>query len=465
MSGVGPGPSDVSEGLRGRPIIPLPGSQRRTPIAAFGPGVDVTFPNDPYLIPFLGMETVGEPGDPTAPTRVTPDLLKNARLITTPEEKSLALQRIANGAIASNQLFLAHQTLEEAITASSHVTIPLVRDQRLIAIVTSLTALTDALLRGGHGDFNAQLVANNPEVPGPDAIPNRQDPVVLIRTARLEWKRAVYLASIIDNPTYRNEMLYRVAESEASGSTYIANEYLKSPDTESLGNPPAPPADADKAQRKEAPKLEDRVQQRIVKNEEYTKLADGILVDSFDVATKIDRLIWKYRAMVRIALLAADSAQYARGVELSRRIDNAESRAEAMLLLGESQCRHGQSDAATPAYEAAAQAVASVQQAGLRGVLAGFLVDSLIATGRFDDARACVVMYPEEADKFVALGAIAESAGRRGAAESARRWIATDVPAEYRPALYRRVATGVLAAIEQNRSKESLRPEPILPPR
>ena len=67
----------------------------------------------------MAMERLGEPLDPNAPTRVTPDLLKSARLITTPEERSLALQRIANGAIASNQLVLAHQTLEEAITATS----------------------------------------------------------------------------------------------------------------------------------------------------------------------------------------------------------------------------------------------------------------------------------------------------------------------------------------------------------
>jgi hypothetical protein len=150
---------------------------------------------------------------------------------------------------------------------------------------------------------------------------------------------------------------------------------------------------------------------------------------------------------------------------LSRGIDNAESRAEAMLLLAESQCRHGHNDAATPAYEAAARAVASIQQEGLRGVLAGFLVDSLIAVGRFDDARACVVCYPEESEKFVALGAIAESQGRRGGAEAARRWIASEVPPQYRPTLYRRVTTGILAAVEQNRSRESLRSEPAPPAR
>ena len=126
------------------------------------------------------------------------------------------MQRIANGAIARNQLTLAHQVLEEAITSTSKVTIPLVRDQRLIAIVTSLNFLSDALLREGNqyltmpppADANAR----------PEALPRRRDSEVLIRMARLEWQRGEYLASIIGNPTYRNEMLYKVAESEASGS-------------------------------------------------------------------------------------------------------------------------------------------------------------------------------------------------------------------------------------------------------
>jgi hypothetical protein len=178
------------------------------------------------------------------------------------------------------------------------------------------------------------------------------------------------------------------------------------------------------------------------------------LVDAWNVANKIDRLIWKYRAMVRIALSAADSRQYARAVELSRGIDNAEARAEAMLILAESECRHSQNKAASTAYEYAAEAVASVSQEGLRGVLAGFLVDSLIATGRFDDARACVTLYPEYSQRLVALGAIAESQGRRGLAASARKWISTDIPEQYRPTLYRRVTSGALWAIEQNRGRD-----------
>src|SRR5262249_10769159 len=126
-----------------------------------------------------------------------------------------------------------------------------------------------------------------------------------------------------------------------------------------------------------------------------------------------------------------------------------------LLLLAEGQCRHEQGAAATATYQAAAEAAAEIPQDGLRGVMTGFLIDSLISTGRFDDARACIVIYPQESERFVALGAIAESQGQRGAADLARRWIATEVPEAYRSALYRRVTAGALSAVERNRSRES----------
>jgi hypothetical protein len=465
ISGVGPGSAGSGTMIRGRPVSPLPGSARERRLAGFGPGVDVTFPNDPYLIPFMAMEQPGVPSDSNAPTGVTPELLKNARLIATPDERSLALQRIANGAIASNQLTLAHQTLEEATTATSAVTGHLVRDQRLIAIVFSLTTLTDALLREGREFVNGTALVEGDAAGAPEALPKRLDSTVLIRMARLEWQRAVYLASIIDNPTYRNEMLYKVAESEASGSASIANEFVKTADIPSLADRPAA---GERTEPDKRPTLDDRARARQARNENFKKLADAVLIDSFQDAKKIDRLIWKYRAMVRIALLAADSQQYSRGVELARGIDNGESRTEAMLLLAESMCRKNQkelNELATAPYEQAARAAASIQQEGLRGILAGFLVDSLISTGRFDDARACTVIYPEQSQRLVALGAVAESQGRRGSAASARRWIAQDIPEQYRAVLDRRVTTGVLWAIEQNRSKEFLRPEAISPGR
>jgi hypothetical protein len=488
MSGRGPGsPMDRGTAL---PLGPGRGG------VMFGPGVDVSFPNDPYLIPFLLPQEAANPVEGKAPSRVTTDLLENARRIIDPAERSLALRQIANGAIASNQMVLAHHTLEESITASSHVNIPLVRDQRLIGLVVSMTTLSDALLRVSRENQNLTAPPEEAQAAGLEPLPKYPEVTVLVRLARLEWRRAEYLASLIGNPTYRNEMLYRVAEDEAVGSSTIANTGLRAADIESLGtrptpirvpgvgpNPPIPgppaanlprPAPGNQPPPSRSPSTPGATpaenapgspapsppaapaDDRKVEQPDYAKMADEILVDAWNVARKIDRLLWKNRAMVRIALSASDSRQYDRGVELSRTIENAEARSEALLLLAEAQCRGRQDAAATPTYQAAAEAVASIPQDGLRGVMTGFMIDSLIASGRFEDARACIVIYPEESERFVALGAVAESQGRRGLAEEARRWIATEAPEAYRAALYRRVVTGVLSAIETERSKEFL---------
>ena len=530
ISGVGPGSISGIQGgvdsLRSGP---------RTGSVMFGPGVDVSFPNDPYLVPFLIPETTPNPIEGHPPTEITPDLLENARKITDPAERSLALRQIANGAIATNQLGLAHHTLEEAITAASDVNVPLVRDQRLIALVTSMTFSTDALLRVSREAlgtstslepvaaqpaplpdrpeilrqirlsshlFDTDLAAGNfnkameqlRSVPslvhdkvlkgeineaegkvfinrfGGEMAKKLNDSVVrvMIPLARLEWRRAAYLADIIGNPTYRNEMLYRVAESEALGSAALANDFAKTDEGDSLGNRPAPigavPPGAAPPPPAVAP-LPPPTRRVVRENETYAKLADEVLVNSWNVATTIDRLIWKNRAMVKITLTASDSRQFRRAMELAAKIQNAESRTDAMLILAEAQCREGLGDAATESYQVATEAAASIKHDGLRGVIVGYLVDSLLSTGRFDDARACTLLYPEESERFVALGAIAESQGKRGLAAAARKWIATDTPERYRSALYRRVATGVLWSVEQARSKESAPGEGMPPAR
>jgi hypothetical protein len=461
LSGVGPSLREGG-GLRGEPLRPLRGSRPRPPLTSFGPGVDVNFPNDPYLLPFMELEQPYAVSDEKAPTRIPNELVKSARAIASPEERSLALQRIAAGAIQSRQLFLAHQLLEEATAATSEVTIPLVRDQRLMKIVETTTSLTDGLLLQGRQILNEVGGLDNDLKPDP--LPKgANDTAVLIRTCRLAWKRGLYLAEIIGNPTYRNEMMFKVAESMASGSASIANEFvnatlpdpLRTPPPEPAPAAPAAPAPKPAAPAAAAPRPVDPGKPKSSDAESYRKTADEVLTESFNAAKKIDRLIWKYRAMARITLLAADSRQYARGFELARGIENGESRAEAMLLLAEAQARDNQDDGATASYEEAAKAVATVQQEGLRGVLAGFVVDSLIATGRFQDARKCTVLYPYQAQQLVALGAIAESQGRRGAGETARKWIAAEIPEQFRPTLYRRVTTGYLTAIEQNRGKEA----------
>ena len=61
MSGRGPGsPMDSGTAL---PLGPRPGT------VPFGPGVDVSFPTDPYLVPFLLPEEAANPVEGKAPSR------------------------------------------------------------------------------------------------------------------------------------------------------------------------------------------------------------------------------------------------------------------------------------------------------------------------------------------------------------------------------------------------------------
>ena len=138
------------------------------------------------------------------------------------------------------------------------------------------------------------------------------------------------------------------------------------------------------------------------------------------VCQEIERPIWKNTALERTAINAGESRQYPRAFSIARSIQNAEARSQALILVAESQCRHSPPEEATKTYAEVAEAVARVDQDGLRGVLTGYLVDSLISTGRFEDARACLVLYPTASERFVAMGAIAESEARRGSAERAR---------------------------------------------
>jgi hypothetical protein len=239
------------------------------------------------------------------------------------------------------------------------------------------------------------------------------------------------LAGVIINPTYRSEFLSRVAEAISRDSSRIVSLYVRP------------------GERPEARTEENKLSPEDVK--EFEKVADDFLLEAKRVAEQVERPIWRNNALARVAISASESDQYERALAIGRSIENAEARAVALILVAESQTRHNQPEAATRSYQEVAEAVARVEQDGLRKVLTGLLVDSLIATGRFTDARACLVLYPSESDRFVALGAIAEGQGRRGSPAEAREWIAREAPEEYRSALYRRVNFGILGSIGNNR--------------
>jgi hypothetical protein len=395
-----------------------------------GPGVNVRFPDDPALGPLLSGAEPLSPLDADTAARITPRVIENTKLITDSYDRSRALEEMAREAILSNQLLLAHRALEQAATAAMEEPNSLRHDQLVIEVITTTGLLTEALIREGRSQPSMMELGNN----HPEPLPKKLESKSSLRLARLEWRRAVVLARAIINPTYRSEYLGRVAEGMARDSSRVILAYVRQPQGTDTAIEPAKlsPEDVRDAER----------------------FADMLLTEAAQVASRIERPLWRNSALERTAISAGESQQYPRAFAIARSIENAEARAQALILVAESQCRHSDVSEATKTYAEVAEAVARVEQDGLRGVLTGFLVDSLISTGRFEDARACLVLYPTESERFVALGAIAENEGRRGSADRARQWIARDAPAAYRSALYRRVNNGVLAKISNSRQSQ-----------
>jgi hypothetical protein len=357
---------------------------------------------------------------------VTDLQLNYARTIPNAGDRSLALSRIASAATFSNQLELADKAIEDASAAAMEMSPGMIQDQRLISIITALMYLArDAHLRDGRVDVIIPDLRENPAAP---ASP-KPDRVALIRRAESDWLRAAGLAQRIGNPTYRNEMMFRVADSLAYGSQTVVNEF---------------PAVEGQSTGKAASGL----------NTSYDGLPDRLLQEAAALSARIDRPVWHDTALVAVATAAAESRQFARALDVARMIPQPEVRTNALLKIAEVQARRGDDTGATSSYKEAALAVASIPLDDPRAVLTGVLIDNLISVGRFEDARASVGLYPDAPRQLVALGAIAESQGRRGAAASALAWINRDIPEEHRSRLYRRVNAGVVSAIESNRSRE-----------
>jgi hypothetical protein len=353
-------------------------------------------------------------------------MLTDARRIVAPGDRSLTLQRIAAAAIFSNQLPLAHTALAEATDAALLEPVDLVRDQRLIAIVTTLNYLAEAHLREGKVEYSVSD-KTDPAVDTPRADTARADRTTLIRRAQIEWERAGIVARRISDPTFRSEILYRVVDNQSYGSQTIVSEFPAPTDSRSRSSDPGALFDG---------------------------LPDRILEDAARVALLIERPVWRDRGLVQITQAAASSRQFRRALAVARLIPQPEVRTDALLHLAEAQARHDDPTGATSSYREAALAVASIPLNDPRSVLAGVLIDSLISVGRFEDARRSIGLYPDAWNRLIALGAIAESQGQRGLTDQANAWIAREVPPEQRPELYRRVIQGALRAIEQNRSHE-----------
>ncbi|MHC5538634.1 hypothetical protein ACYOEI_10465, partial [Singulisphaera rosea] len=238
VSGVGPGSSGLGvngeEGPRG------PANYNRLPpnfVVPFGPGVDTRFPDDTTLFPFAHDPQGGAKGVGDSLAKVQPKELEYARQIADPGERTLTYQRIGAVAIFSNQLPVAHEALGEAAKSVVEISDTTIRDLRLLSIIHTLDNLSESYLREGKIDT---LPAPSDDESAPLPKDATGDRVKVITRAEFEWRRAAFLASKLENPTYRNEMLYRVADSEAFGSLTIMNEFPK----EVGATPPPPPEPA-----------------------------------------------------------------------------------------------------------------------------------------------------------------------------------------------------------------------------
>ena len=395
------------------------GGPQRTPFGPAGPRLDPM--EQPRRILPGEVGQLSNRGD---------DLMRDARAIQDPGERSLALVRVARTSIFLGLPDFGDKAVFQAADDAQLVPDDTLRDQRIVNVIEATLALAEEHMR----DIRMFETANDPAPRSPGLPPPlTTDRRANLERGRTEWDMAFRLAFAIRNPSARTETLYKVVESESLGSASLVREPFR------LSGGRADPA---------------RLPAHI------RSFSDALLATAIDHATRIERPIWRDRALVAIATNAAVSAQFERATQAARSIPQPEVRVDGLMRIAENEVVSGRSAEATRTYQEAARSIAEVPNADPRETLVGVLIDSLIAFGRFDDARASTVLYANPANPPIALSAVAESQGRRGLAASAQEWIAKESSPELRSLLYRKLNDGLLAAFEQRRSAELSRGNP-----
>ncbi len=354
-----------------------------------------------------------------------PPLVREAMAISDPGERSLALVRIARTSIFLSRPDLGHFAIFQAAKDSTLEPIATLRDQRLVNVILAALNLAEEHMR------EVAIFQSIPEGGPVLSAPINTDRKSNLERGRQEWQLAYELSFEVKNRSARTETLYRVVESESLGSSSLVREPFRM-----TGGRPDPA---------KLPPI-------------TREFSDELLATAIRHALTIERPIWRDRALVAIGSNAASSAQFTRAIESARAIPQPEIRADALLKIAENQVIFGRQNDATRSYAEVASAISEVPNTDPRETLVGVLIDSLIAFGRFEDARASTVLYSNPANPPIALSAVAESQGRRNLAISARKWIDAEPSPDLRSLLYRKLNDGLLAAIEQRRSAELSRP-------
>ena len=402
-------------------------SQPPLPDALQRPATPLQLPPDSRSGPNAAPSDRPMPGQTLSPKQVEElddRLLQDASKILAPNEKSLALERIARSKIQGNEtsdLKEALDALFQAAELAPQVQEPLLHDLRIKGVIGTMIVLTEAQVREAMTDDTLRQPSADEGQFRPVA-----DRMKFLEDVRKTLRRAGQLAQLLKSPTSRSEMMDEVAESWGVRAQSVATEVIRST----------------------------RARRDLKGQEkELNGFCDSAVVEGIALASRVERPLWRDRALGMTCLYSAQSDLHERSLEAAALIKAADIRTLAMLRAAESLARLSKKDRATELYQVSAETLVSIPDSDVRLILAGVLVDSLVSVGRFDDARRCVSLFPTEVGKVRVLGAIAESQGRRGLGEKARAWIQSEVDPRFRSTLERRVIDGMLGAIDENRGQ------------
>lgn len=351
--------------------------------------------------------------------RIDQELLENIQQIRSPDERVLALVRAAAYKTALKEFDVARRALDRASDSALQVSETLRRDLRLIGVAEHYARLAYEMV-----DLEALIEPASSSLLEEETPVQPERRLELIRSAYDCMQQAHRLAKLVTRTSYANEAFFSLSERSSNLGQSIGDVAIIRADSR---------------------------QDLAIINKDLRELADAFIVQGAQISRENPSAPWRDRGLVAVVGSAADSNQFDRGLEIAGGIPTPEVRAEAMIRLAEAESLRASAAEATKAYQLAARAIASIHIADLRSTLANVLIDSLIAAGRFPDARRAIVLYPDTRRQLEALGAIAESMGSRGMGDQAREWINREVADQYRDQLLRQVNDGVLSSLENFR--------------
>ncbi|MFM1801176.1 MAG: hypothetical protein RJA81_528 [Planctomycetota bacterium] len=414
LGSTGTGMESNSAGLfQGTPAFmrPIPGE-------TIGEGMpeDLRSPDDPSLIPydFIGppkFHGPPRPGDRGAPELsqdqvklLSDQLFENAQRLTNTEVKVRALDRLARSEIFGTRLLNAIRAIDAANVAVRQLPDGTIKNIRLVSLSTTSTNLTDALIR---------------EAIEPDTENRRE----WVDRAIATWKLAADFSSLITNNDLRSEMVSRVAFDISEDAQLIAAKISEFELTNDL-------------------------------DKELRKRYEDNLDELFDLAIEINEQVpmnvWRNEVAQKIAIKGALAYRFERALKAARTIKQNAPRALALARVAEALARFDLNDQATEIFNETADVASRISEVSVRNVVAGDLVDRLIALGRFRDARMAIYLYEDDDLRLKALGAVAENQARRGLAHHAVDWINAEIQPVHRSTLIKRVQDGVLQSIQSN---------------